>query len=211
MERSGSRHTRRIGRSDARARSRQPPAGRRRLRAPLRCCAAAALPPPQLDPLLNTTPPPPSLLSNPNQMNRTKNSYTRRNVGFPCAGVRCEAWFYRPKKPFGGGRPPVVIIGHGARRERAPPARRERASRAAAACIWRLGRLALARAQRRQTGARAQSGHGALHTPPPTTLSNQNHLITTYIYNHRHGRPARHRPPQVLGVLRRRRTGGLHV
>jgi len=39
-------------------------------------------------------------------------SYTRKNVGFPCSGVRCEAWLYLPKRTD-GVKPPVVLVAHG--------------------------------------------------------------------------------------------------
>lgn len=38
--------------------------------------------------------------------------YTRTTIGFPCSGVRCEAWVYLPKRSD-GAKPPLVLVAHG--------------------------------------------------------------------------------------------------
>ncbi|KAI8463648.1 MAG: alpha/beta-hydrolase [Monoraphidium minutum] len=51
-------------------------------------------------------------LQTPNTTDLDEPLYTRRTIGFPCSGVRCEAWLYLPKAA-GAKKPPLVIIGHG--------------------------------------------------------------------------------------------------
>ncbi|GBF89933.1 hypothetical protein Rsub_02637 [Raphidocelis subcapitata] len=51
-------------------------------------------------------------LHTPNTTDLDTPLYTRRNVGFPCSGVRCEAWLYTPKRSD-GAKPPLVLLAHG--------------------------------------------------------------------------------------------------
>lgn len=49
-------------------------------------------------------------------------TFTREIVYFPCSGVRCQAWLYRPKSVPAGSKPPVVIAAHGLGEVTAGPA-----------------------------------------------------------------------------------------
>lgn len=40
--------------------------------------------------------------------------YTRSTVAFPCSGLTCGAWLYKPKRSIdGSSRPPVIVMAHG--------------------------------------------------------------------------------------------------